>query len=528
MQTIGNLVEQKAAENGDEPFLQYKDRQLSYEEFDRKANTIANELLAQGIQSGDHLDIFLYNSPEYLLTYVGLAKIGAVAVPIDTRFSDETLSYVLSKTDADTILLDKNTRDEYESVRDSVGPIANEYFVGDQEPPHPYKDFSVLCGSSPDAPSVSVERTDLLSISFGQQYVSDQPKGVMLPQSAYINAAWEVSNNLFGFSDTDCIFTTLPLYSLFTMELGAIGAMMANARFAIEDPFDPSVFWDQVDHYGATILLYLGRILPVLYNNAGKADHEGNTLDKAIGHGYGFGFATDAKLINEFESTFDITVFEGYGTAETGSVATYNAPRNRKAGSSGKPISYAEVAIVDENDRPVEPRESGEFVVRPTRANTMFLGYYDDPEATVETTRNQWIHTGGMGYIDDDGFLHFVANEMNAIYRGKITGRISSLEIESVINAHPDVRMSAVVGVENHTGNEEIKAAVVPEADGALDPVDVCRHCERRLPRIKVPRYVEIREELPRTPTGNIDKSVLRTADNTSVWDRKSGFELSY
>lgn len=527
LRTIPDLVAAKAAANADEPYLQYKDETVSYEAFHRQSNAVANELDRLGISHGDQVCLFMYNSPAYLLTYVALAKLGAVAVPIDTRFTGETLAWVLSETAATTILVDDETREDYEAVRDEITNITTEYFVGEQET-EAYRSFDSLLEGDDSTPETPVTESDLLSIAFGQQYVSDQPKGVMLPQYAFISAGWEVSQNQFDYSAGDCIFTTLPLYSLFTVQLGAIGAMMADARFVIEDPFDPTVFWEQVDHYEATILLYLGRMLSVLYNNAREVEHTDNTLEKALGHGYGFGFATDEKLVTEFESLFDITVFEGYGAAETGSVATYNSPHERKAGSSGTPISYAEVAIVDDDDRLVEPGESGEIVVRPTRANTMFKGYYEDPEATVQTTRNQWIHTGGMGYIDEDGFLHFVANEMNAIYRGKITGRISSLEIESVINAHPAVAASAVVGVENHAGNEEIKAVVVPAADASLDPVAVCRHCEQQLPRIKVPRYVEIREELPRNSTGNTDKAALRADAAGDVWDRKSGYELSY
>lgn len=527
MRTIRDIIEMKAMEYGEDTYLRYKDRELSYTELDEQTNRIANEFVARGVHRGDHVCLFMYNSPEYVLAHFALAKIGAVAVPVDTRFTGETLSFVLSETEADTILLDSKTREEYEAVRDDVPGITTEYFVGEDGTHHFYCGFDALRDGDPTPPDVSLGGADTASTIFVQKYTTERPKGVMLPHYSYVCTGWEVSNNLFNYSPSDHVFTNLPLHSIFTLQAGAMGALAAGAQFIIEDPFDPDVFWDQVNTYDATILLYLGRTLSVLYNRERDAKNVDNSLEKAVGHGYGFSFTRDEDLIREFEETFDITVFEGYGATETGSIATFNSTRDRKIGSSGKAVSYATVAVVDDNDRLVDPGETGEIVVRPTRPNTMLQGYYGNPEATVETCQNQWIHTGGIGYIDEDGFLQFVANQANSIYRGQIVGRISSLEIESVINAHPEVEESVVLGIENSAGKEEIKTVVVPETGHDLDPVEIYRHCEKQLARVKTPRYIAIRDELPRTSVGKVDKTELRDVESLRVWDRKSGYELT-
>jgi acyl-CoA synthetase (AMP-forming)/AMP-acid ligase II len=303
-----------------------------------------------------------------------------------------------------------------------------------------------------------------------------------------------------------------------------MGALLAGSEFVVGDPFDPDVFWDRVRMHDATILLYLGRMLSVLSNQA-ASDGEANPVEMAIGHGFGFG--TDKALIETVETQFGLTVLEGYGVTQTATVATYNTPEEQKIGSVGKPGSYVEVAIVDDADRPVPTGESGEIVIRPTRPNTMMQGYANDPEAAMEVCRNQWIHTGDIGYMDDDGYLHFVASEDNSIYRGRIAGRISALEIESVINRQPGVARSAVVGVEGTRGGEEIKAVVVPETHATVNPVDICRHCERQLPYLKVPRYIEVREELPLGPSGSVQKKPLEEQPVSTAWDRESGYELS-
>jgi acyl-CoA synthetase (AMP-forming)/AMP-acid ligase II len=526
LHTVKGALEAKAREHGDRPFLGYGEERLTYTELNERANAIANSLHSRGVEPGDTVCLFLYNSAAYVTTYFALAKLGAVVAPIDTRFTDETLSVVLERSDASTIFVDSETQAAYESVRDDLSAITTEYFVGDPEPDRPYRSFEALRdGDDTAPPAVTVSETDTLSVTYVQRYATERPKGVLLPQYSYINTGWEVCEHLFSFDDSDHLFTTLPLYSIFTFQLGVMGALLGDARITLAGPFDPDAFWDHVDRHGATIILYLGRMLSVLYNQNDDAARQHNPVDLAIGHGFGFG--TDEKLIEDFEERFDITVLEGYGVTQTATIATYNTPEDRRIGSSGRPVSYAEVEILDDDDWPVPTGESGEIVVRPTRPNTMLQGYKDDPEETVELCRNQWIHSGDIGYKDEDGYVHFVANRDNSIYRGHIAGRISSLEIESIINSQPSVRESAVVGVENEGGSEAIKAVVVPRADADLNPVEISRHCEQQLPYLKVPQYIDIRSELPRDPSGKIRKEALRSTARQDVWDRESGYELS-
>ncbi len=525
IRTVRDALERQAREHGDRTYIEYGDRSLTFAELDRRANTIANALHSRGVEPGETVCLFLYNSMEYVTTYFALAKLGAVVAPIDTRFTGETLSLVLEKSDASTIFVDAETCEEYESVREDVSTLTTEYFVGEQPNDRPYRRFETLLESDASPPDVTVSETDTLSVTFVQRYATERPKGVLLPQYSYANTGWEVCENLFGFDASDRLFTTLPLYSIFTFQLGVMGALLGSARIRLAGPFDPDTFWDQVERYDASIILYLGRLLSVLYNQNSEREHEDNPVDLAIGHGFGFG--TGETFIEDFEDRFDITVLEGYGVTQTATIATYNTPDDRRIGSSGRPVSFADVKIVDHNDWPVPTGESGEIVVRPTRPNTMLEGYHDDPAETVELCRNQWIHSGDIGYKDEDGYVHFVANRDNSIYRGRIAGRISSLEIESVIDSQPAVRESAVVGIESEGGSEAIKAVVVPRDGVDLNPVDVCRHCEQQLPYLKVPRYIDVRSELPRNPSGKIRKDELRSTRSQDVWDRESGYELS-
>lgn len=526
LRTVNDVIESKATQNGSRTFLRYHDRTISYAELDRKANAIANQLLERGVESGDQVCLFLYNSPEHLFAFFALAKIGAVAIPVDTRFTGDTLTYVLTESDANVVIVDSHTRSDYEPVRDRVPNITTEYFIGDDDKQHPYRKFDeLLDGDDSTVPAASVDQSDEITLTFVQRHPADQPKGVVMPHFSYVNTGWEAAMNLFDYSEDDRIFTTLPLYSIFTFQLGVMGSLLADGEFVLDDKFDPEVFWERIDAHDATIFLYLSRMLSVLYNQ--DIDPENSTTSAELAVGASTGFTPDIDLFENFEERFDVTILEGYGSTQTSTVAVYNRVDDRRLDSVGKPPSYAEVEIVDENDWPVPIGERGEIVVRPTRPNTMMKGYYNDPERTIEDFRNQWIHTGGIGYKDADGYVYFVTTEENSIYRGRIAGRISSLEIESVINAKSSVEQSAVFGVMNEDGSEDIMAVVVPKAGIDISPVGICKHCEQRLPYLKVPRYIRIQEELPRTSSGKVNKQTLQDDDRSDAWDRESGFELS-
>jgi acyl-CoA synthetase (AMP-forming)/AMP-acid ligase II len=526
IETLGQALEWKAREFGKQPFLQYRNEQRTYAELNRRVNAIANGLESHGIESGEMVCLFMYNGLEYVSLYFALAKLGAVVAPIDTRFTGETLTAALEKSGAETVFIDDRTRGSYEEVRADLRDITSEYIVGKQPDSRRYRSFETLrSGNTESPPDTDCRQSDTVSVTFVQRRATEQPRGVCLPQYSYINTGWEVTKEFFGFDTDHRIFTTLPLYSILTFQVGIVGAMFADGEFVLSDPFDPDRYWQQVESCEATVILYLGRLLSVLQSQYEGSEPMDNPVEMALGHGFGFG--TDETLIEEFEEQFDITVLEGYGNTQTSTLATFNTPDERRIGSSGRPVSHADVEIVDENDWPVETGESGEIVIRPKRPNTMFQGYLDEPEQTVDICRNQWIHTGDIGYKDEDGFVYFIANEDNSIYRGRIAGRVSSLEIEGVIDDAPDVKRSAVVGIENNSGTEEIKAVVVPEEGAELSPIDVYQHCKQSLPYIKVPRYIEIRSGLPRNPTGKIRRMGLRNDGTESAWDREAGYEFS-
>ncbi len=521
-ETVPAALRVQAEKRPGAPFLECGTSTLSYAAVDNRTDALAGALADHGIGHGDYVCCYLYNSTAYLLLSVALAKLGAVMVPIDTRFTGETLATVIDQVDGKAIFLDERTRAAYEAL--DRASAAMEFFVGEAPVTGRYKPFGVLQDApATTSPAPSVGPTDPLSVIFIQPTPGATPKGVVLPQYAYVNTGWEASEHLFGFEPEDKILTSLPLYSVFTYQVGVMGALTAGGTIVLLQEFVPEEFWSAVCDAEASVVLYLSRMLAVLDTQRRRDRYAENPLRLAIGQSLGFG--TDERLINDFETHFDVTVLEGWGTTQVATIATFNRVDDRRIGTVGKPVGHAAIDIIDEDGWSLPQGETGEIVVRPTRNNTMMRAYHSDPETTIADWQNQWIHTGDSGYIDEDGYLVFVASEENSIYRGRVASRISTLEIEGVINTHPAVEASVVFGTATEAGREEIAAVVVTTEP--LTPMEICRYCEKRLPYVKTPRYIATRENLPRTPTGKVRRQSLADADVDEMWDRTDGYEFS-
>jgi crotonobetaine/carnitine-CoA ligase len=219
----------------------------------------------------------------------------------------------------------------------------------------------------------------------------------------------------------------------------------------------------------------------------------------------------------EFEERFGVPVAaESYGQTECIVIGIGDLREARRRGSAGRPARHLEVAIVDDDDNPLPAGQAGEIVVRPHKSNMMFKGYWNQPEATLETWRNLWHHTGDIGRQTEDGTLWIVDRKKDALRRrGE---NVSSIELEAAIRQHPEILDVAVHAVPSTLGDDEIKACIV--AGSELEPKELFHFFKSRLPYFAVPRYVEILEALPVNAVGRVRKQTLRERGvTTETWD---------
>lgn len=518
---LGRILEEKSEINRGKPFLRFKDVELTYGEFNEMVNRVANSLLKMGIRKGDKVCLFLPNCPEFLYTAFALAKIGAVEVPINVAYKGEILHYVIENSDSIAIVVDEQYLEHVEAIQHRLKKIGR-IIIRSQDPSIGKgfaKDtmaFRNLLDHKPERVDMALKHSDLLAIMYTSG-TTGPSKGVMIPHCQAVTFALDWIKAT-GYASDDILYTTLPLFHAVAYTLGVMPTLICDSRMVIMEKFSASRFWDDIRKYDATIAHAIFSMLTILLNQPEKAEDRDHRL-RAI-------YMGGSSLSPAFEKRFDTKVLEVYGATENGCV-TMSPYGQEKPGTCGKEnTEHFEVKIVDGEDNEVAAGTPGEVILRPKKPYVMMMGYYKMPEATVEAFRNLWFHTGDRLYKDQDGYFHFVDRLKDTIRRrGE---NISSFEVERVVNLHPNVLESAAVPVPSELGEDEVKVCVVVEQGKSLLPEELLAYCEDRMPYFMIPRYIEFKENLPKTETSKIEKYKLKTEGVTeNTWDRESsGYKI--
>jgi crotonobetaine/carnitine-CoA ligase len=521
---LGELLAERLERNADRIFMQYMEDCITYGELDLISNRCANGFLELGMAKGDKVSIMLPNCPEFIYLWFGLAKIGAVEVPVNTNYKGEFLRHIIDQSDSRILVIDSRYLDRLELIGDELSKLEKLIVCGDIDKPGttenkfemiPYAGF---IGSPEKAVDVKVEPSDPVSIIYTSG-TTGLSKGALGPHNFWIVCAEKMLEYRNGGRD-DIFYTFMPLYHFNAQVLTTLTTLVAEARMVLSDHFSASRFWDEIRHYGATQFNYLGAVMPILAKQPVREDDLDNPAVIALGAGCPPG------VMEEVETRFGITCLEGFGMTEIG-IPIHVRAEDRRKGSCGKPMDIYEVRLVDDDDNEVAPGETGEIVFRPREPFIMMLEYYNMPEKTVEASRNLWFHTGDLARKDTDGYFYFVDRKKDALRRrGE---NISSFEVERAINTHPKILESAAVAVKSELAEDEVKICVVLQPGESLEYAELIRYADERMPYFAVPRFVEFMESLPKTPTERIQKYILKQAGVTdTTWDReKAGIRVS-
>jgi crotonobetaine/carnitine-CoA ligase len=522
--TIGFLIHDKALQNKNRVCLLFEDQRITYEELDSHSNCLANGMLEIGIKKGDKVAILMNNSPDYMFTWLALAKIGAIEVPVNTNYKGEFLHYMIEDSDAQTLILDSEYLDRVSVIAQDLSYLKNLIIrdhVSDSEPSISpglsVTSFESLRASPVQQPQVLVKPTDIWSIMYTSG-TTGPAKGVVLCH----NYAFEFTITLIRYNRTtevDVQYCPWAMYNLTGQCETSMRAFMTDGRVALTKRFSVSRFWDDVRRYGCTEFVYFGGVLRFLWNQPPKPDDADNPMRSC------FGAPTPKDIHREFEKRFDVKLIEMYGSTEVG-FPLFNPYEERRPTSCGLPTEGYEVAVMDNDDNFLPPNQVGELVVRPKRPHMILNEYYKKPEATLEAFSNLWFHTGDLVRQDEEGYFYYVQRKKEAIRRrGQ---NISSLELETILNTHPDIIESAAVGIPSEFGEEDVMVFIVVKEGHRLDHLDLMHFCEERMPYFMVPRYVEFVDDLPKTGTAKTEKYKLKERGlGPNTWDReKVGYQV--
>jgi len=519
------ILEDKARANGERVFLDFKGQLLvSFAELDRRANQVANGLMKMGVGKGDKVCVMLPNCPEYLYTWFGVAKAGGVLVPINTTYEGEMLEYIINDSEAKILVCSYQYLPRLGEIQGRLinlkkvvcvcGPGMPEIQLAGEGTKIPVKEFDIFYHESGARPVMNTRHSDPAMILYTSG-TTGSSKGVVCSHHYCYFYGW-IFQEFMGYQATDILYTCLPLFHVNALFASILCALLADARVALYEDFNVSTFWDEIRRSRATAFNGLGAMGNILFSQPETEKDSQNEVRIAL-------LVPPPDHLEAFQKRFGLrVVYELYGMTEC-QVIPPSFPKDRVPGRVGRESPYHELRIVDSEDNEVGTNEIGELVVRPRYPYIMMTEYYRKPEKTLEVLRNLWFHTGDLFRRDQDGYYYLVDRKKEAIVRkGKY---VSSLEIEQVINRHPEVVESVAVSVRRDAGeDEEIKVIIVPKAGASIEPQEIIAFCRERLDDIQIPRFVEIRAGLPKTATGKPEKYRLKEEGITGLtWDRFAG-----
>ncbi len=521
---LSSLLDARLEKDPDSEYLDVCGTPLSARDVDATANRLASALAALGMRPGDRVATLLENSPDAVLAWWGIVRGGMVAVPINTAYKGAYLRHQLVDSGARVLVVESQFGERVAAVAGSIATLEHLVVTGEATlPPTPATEVhgwdALLESGSPARPGVTVRPADLGTFIYTGG-TTGPSKGCMLSHTYHVSVSQQISHS-WGRTPEDVVWTPLPMFHFNALVTAVVGVLLAGGRASIARRFSVSNFWPEMNRTGATITSTLGTMAYLLAHDADRSEMprsgkpEANTTLRLVGAA-----PMPVEVERVIHERFGVSTFSGaYGVTEA-SLISWQPPgvTNRPNAAGVINDEYFDVRIFDDDDIEQPRGTDGEIVIRPKRPHTMFEGYWGRPEATVDASRNWWYHTGDVGRLDDDDYLYFV--DRKADYLRRRGENISSFEVESTLMGHGALADVAVHSVPSDLTEDDLKVTATLKEGMDLSEEDLFRWCIDQLPYFALPRYIEFRAALPRSPVGRVLKRQLRDEGaGPGTWD---------
>lgn len=490
-------------------FAQFNGEAITFGTLKKQSATFAAELRLRGLQPGDRVAVMMRNSRLSLAALFGIARAGAVWVPVNAQQKGEGLRYILDHSKPRLVVCDREFLPTIVDCRAGI-PSAAVITIGE---PRDERSLETVLQKELDFTDARIEADDLFAIMYTSG-TTGRPKGVLVTHGM-LRLAGEAARILTAMKPGDVFFVWEPLFHIGGAQLITV-PIIEDVTLAMVDRFSASTFWSQVRSAGATHIHYLGGILQILLKQPE------NDLDRQHSVRIAWGGGCPKDVWPKFRGRFGVEIRECYGMTEASSITTCNT--EGVVGSVGKPMPWYTVDIVDENGTSVARGSRGEIVVRSSLEGALFKGYLDHQEATDKALVNGALRTGDSGLLDAEGNLWFHGRMTDSVRcKGE---NVSAWEVEHVAAAHPAVEDCAIIGVAADVGEQDIKLFVKAKRGKSIDPERLSRWLSERLASYQNPRYIQVVDEFERTPSQRIMKHVLPRGVE-ACWDRLAARQLA-
>ena len=519
--TVVQLLRARLDDEPDTEYLDVNAERLSAGEVAEQAWRLAAALHELGVVPGDRVASLIENSIEAVLTWWGIVSGGGVAVPINTAYKGAYLQHQLTDSGARALVVDASLLDRVQPIVRDCPALEHVIVIGDAVSldgvvTHTWAE--VMTNASPE-PSVAVRPADLATFVYTGG-TTGPSKGCMLSH-AYHEALARQIGICWQRTPDDVVWTPLPLFHYNAIVTAVLGPLVFGGRSAIYRRFSVSNFWPEMNRTGATITSTLGTMAYLLAHDVDRPEMPRSGAPEANASLRLLGAAPmPVEIDTIMRERFGLTTFSGaYGTTEA-SLISWQPPGTTNKPNAAGVINdeFFDVRIFDDDDNELPRDVQGEIVIRPRRPHTMFEGYWGRPQATVDASRNWWYHTGDIGVIDTDDYLFFI--DRKADYLRRRGENISSFEVERILMGHGSLADVAVHAVPSDMTEDDLKVTATLAEGAALTEEELFRWAIDQLPYFALPRYIEFRVELPRSPVGRVLKRDLRDEPlGPTVWD---------
>jgi long-chain acyl-CoA synthetase len=495
------ILSESARRAPNHPVAVFDGGRLTYRQLDQASDRLAANLAAAGIRPGDRVALQLPNIPQFLISYFGILKAGAVAVPMNVLLRAPEIAYQIEDSKALVLITWAGVLAEAVKGAEAAG-IGAIFAVGHAAGEPGALPFErLLDGAAPPREMATRQPADTAVIVYTSG-TTGQPKGAELTHiQLYMNA--DIPGRLFDVQPDDVVITVLPLFHVFGLSSILDICVRFGCTMSLIPRFTPAAVLAAIQRDRATIFEGVPTMFADLLSYPDLDRYDLSSLRVAISGGA----SIPAPVLDAFEQRLGLVILEGYGLTETASTTTFNvSAEERRAYSVGKPIWGTQTQVWDDQGHPLPPgpEHVGEIV---TRGMHVMKGYLNRPEATAAAFTGDWLHTGDLGYFDEDGFLFVVSRKKELIIRGGYN--VYPSEIENVLHAHPAVAEAAVVGVPDERLGEEVMAVVIVRTTMELREHELVSWCRERLAAYKCPRVFQFRSELPKNTLGKVLKDEL-------------------
>jgi len=497
---IAQLSLDNIEEFGEYTATLFDDRKITNVQQYEDACRFATVLIDQGIDKGDRVVVMMLNSPDVMSAFTATWKIGAVIIPVTPMWTAREVRYLLDDSGAEVVVTSPELAPLLAEASEGIDTFKKILVIGDSEVPRSENIVDKIKTAKPYEPMFDAAPDDMAMLLYTSGTTGD-PKGVMLTHENLCTSTEMAYKNAVGIEDVRSV-SSLPLSHIYGVIVMDMNLKLGSCTRILRG-WDTRAVFEAIQELKVNRLSVVPTMLNYMLNYPERGQYDTSSLEQ-VGSG---GAAIPEAVRVEFEKEFDCDVKQGYGLSETAAVlSSYKKDEPYVVNSVGRPVPGVEACVMDNDNNVLAAGDSGEICARGPH---IMRGYLNKEAATKEAIIDGWLHTGDIGHMNDDGYIFITDRKKDLVIKG--AENISPKEIEEGIYAHPAVSEAAVFGVPDEKFGENLVAAVVLKHDTTLTEPELLRHLVNYVTKFKIPARVVFLDELPKNPTGKIQKRALRT-----------------